>query len=153
MEYRLLVCGSRTYGVPKKSIIGGQFVVQEPEQWRAEKEQSYLKLWLDKLVLQRGRPSFVITGGADGADTFAEHWRVARGLPGRVENADWTRLGRKAGVVRNKLMLDLLCVVPGPPKLVVAFPRLSEMNIGTTHMMTIARAKGVEVINASETII
>ena len=64
----------------------------------------------------------------------------AAGLPCTVFQADWAGLGRKAGPIRNKLMLD-----EGKPDLVVAFPG----GRGTAHMTRIARGAGIEVIEVS----
>jgi hypothetical protein len=82
----------------------------------------------------------VIEGDARGADRMAGEW--ARNH--RVENikfcADWEKLGRKAGPIRNQLMLD-----EGKPDLVVAFPGGRR----TADMVRRARAAGVEVIEAA----
>ena len=60
-----------------------------------------------------------------------------RGVPFDVYMADWKRLGRKAGPIRNQRML-----VEGKPDLVVAFPG----GKGTAGMVTLARNASVEVI-------
>ena len=64
----------------------------------------------------------MIAGGARGADTFAEEWAKAAGLPCTVYQAYWKGLGRKAGPIRNRRMLD-----EGLPDLVVAFPGAREL--------------------------
>jgi hypothetical protein len=79
----------------------------------------------------------VIAGGARGADTIAAEWAEHRGIPAEVYMADWERLGRKAGPIRNQRMLD-----DGGPNLVVAFPG----GTGTAGMTGIAHKAGVEVI-------
>jgi hypothetical protein len=84
--------------------------------------------------------TLVIAGGARGADTLAEEWAKAVGLPCRVFMADWAGLGRKAGPIRNEQMLS-----KGQPHLVVAFPG----GRGTAHMMGIARACIIQVMSAS----
>jgi hypothetical protein len=43
----------------------------------------------------------VISGGAQGVDTWAEAAARERGLAIEVFHADWKRLGRKAGPIRN----------------------------------------------------
>lgn len=149
MTYRLLICGGRYYGrvkVPNNA--------KDAE--RAAQQRAFLPVWLDKLVQVRGVPSFVLSGGAKGADLLAEAWRRERGFVGRVEQADWDRLGRKAGRVRNKLMLDVLRAVRDAPKLVVAFPNRDARglpSIGTANMMEIARAAGIEVLEADRIVL
>lgn len=51
--------------------------------------------------------------------------------------AEWDRLGRKAGPIRNQRMLD-----EGKPALVIAFPG----GTGTAGMVAIARKGRVPVI-------
>lgn len=146
MSYRLLVCGGRYYGRVKLPN-------NAKDAERAALQEAYLPVWLDNLVKVRGVPSFVISGGAKGADLLAEAWRRERGYVGRSEQADWDRLGRKAGIVRNKLMLDVLRAIRDAPKLVVAFPdrdARGSPSTGTANMMEIARAAGVEVLEADK---
>jgi hypothetical protein len=95
----------------------------------------------------------VIEGGAPGADTFARDWaRTAlwstAAWAKRVDHlpfdADWTLLGKAAGPIRNKRMLN-----EGQPELVVAFKdgfdiTKSGAGRGTEHMVRIAKAAGVE---------
>jgi YspA, cpYpsA-related SLOG family len=102
-------------------------------------DRDMLNATLDRLSAERGF-SLVIAGGARGADTMAEEWARTTGLPCTVYQADWEDLGRKAGPIRNQRMLQ-----EGRPALVVAFPGGRD----TAHMVSIARAAGVEVIEAS----
>lgn len=76
------------------------------------------RLWatLDELHRERGVVR-VIAGGARGADTMAAEWAEACGISCNVFMANWAELGRKAGPIRNQLMLD-----DGRPTLVVALP-------------------------------
>lgn len=91
---------------------------------------------LNRLHLER-RVTLIISGGARGADTMAEWWAKAEGVPCDVFQADWTGLGRKAGPIRNQQMLD-----QGKLDLVVAFPG----GRGTADMVRRGRQAGVEVI-------
>jgi len=91
---------------------------------------------LDRLHTER-QFSLVITGGARGADTMAHDWAVSRDIPTEVLMAEWERLGRKAGPLRNQRMLQ-----EGKPDLVIAFPG----GRGTANMIGQASADGVEVI-------
>jgi YspA, cpYpsA-related SLOG family len=99
-----------------------------------------LNAGLDKLHHEH-RITLVIAGGARGADTLAEEWAKAVGLPCTVYRADWEKLGRKAGPIRNQQMLD-----EGRPDLVVAFPGRR----GTADMVGRARSAGIEVIDFGE---
>ena len=94
---------------------------------------------LDRLHQERGI-ALIISGGARGADTMAEWWAKAEGVPCNVYHADWTGLGRKAGPIRNQRMLD-----EAKPDLVVAFPG----GRGTADMVRRGRQAGVEVIEVT----
>ena len=89
-----------------------------------------------RIVLRELQPSMVIHGAYRGADTLAEEWARANGVPTRPYPADWSR-GPKAGPERNAQMLR-----EGMPNLVVAFPGGN----GTADMVMRARAAGVEVV-------
>lgn len=52
-------------------------------------------------VEQLPRDSVVISGGATGVDSWAVEVAQTCGLPVEVFPADWARLGRKAGPLRN----------------------------------------------------
>ena len=79
----------------------------------------------------------MIAGGARGADTMAEEWAKAAGLPCIIYQTDWAGLSRKAGPFRNQRLLD-----EGKPDLVVAFPG----GKGTADMTRRAREAGIEAI-------
>lgn len=61
---------------------------------------------LDRVLAKHG-PFTLVEGGARGADRHAGRWAEARaGVRHEVYPADWSKLGRRAGVVRNQEMLD-----------------------------------------------
>jgi hypothetical protein len=77
---RVLVCGGRDYD---------------------DRDELYAAL--DKLHAEH-RFSFVIAGGAEGADTLARDWAMAADVPVKVYMANWGRLGPKAGPIHNQRM-------------------------------------------------
>lgn len=79
----------------------------------------------------------VIEGGAPGADTLARRWAHETGLMVNTYFAEWERYGKRAGYVRNALMLK-----KGKPDIVVAFPG----GKGTDMMVRLAKKAGVEVM-------
>jgi predicted Rossmann-fold nucleotide-binding protein len=113
---RVLVCGGRDYS-----------------------NREALAAVLAELRQTRGI-SLVIAGGARGADTMAEWWAAAEGVPCDVYQADWSGLGRKAGPIRNQRMLD-----EGKPDLIVAFLG----GRGTADMVRRGREAGIEVIEVT----
>jgi hypothetical protein len=80
--------------------------------------------------------SLVLSGCARGADTFGEMWATERGVPVEVYPADWKRLGKRAGVIRNEQMAEradaLVAVWDGESR-------------GTQHMIETAKSRGLLV--------
>ena len=119
---RVLVCGGRDYD-----------------------DRDHIHNTLCELDAARGPIVCVIHGLATGADHEGMIWAqmmatarpYVRHAPFR---ADWRRLGKAAGPLRNQRMLD-----EGRPNLVVAFPG----GVGTADMVRRARAAGVEVIEVA----
>ena len=91
----------------------------------------------------------LIHGAARGADKLAGRWAELHNelysFTGEIEiiacPANWNKLGRRAGYVRNVEMLT-----KHKPDLVVAFPG----GRGTAHMVKIAKEVGVQVIEVEE---
>lgn len=81
--------------------------------------------------------TYLIEGGARGADRLAYAWAISHGIHGMEYPAEWDEYGHAAGPIRNRRMLD-----HGKPDLVVAFPGGS----GTADMIGLARAAGVPVV-------
>jgi hypothetical protein len=98
---------------------------------------SYLYYTLDEIQDDRGPFTHVITGDATGADHWAESWAWMGKITHIKFGADWIGYGRKAGSIRNALMIS-----EGKPDLVVAFPGGN----GTADMVARAEKAGIEVI-------
>lgn len=48
----------------------------------------------------------VISGGANGVDTLAEHWAKRNGIEFVAYLAQWDKFGKKAGIMRNEDMIN-----------------------------------------------
>ena len=94
---------------------------------------------LDRMLYSKGVTT-LIHGGATGADALANSWAEQNQILVRAFPADWKRLGKSAGPIRNAQML-----VQGNPDLVVAFPG----GRGTSDMVRRARDFGVPVYEVS----
>ena len=116
---RLLVCGGRNF----------------------EARNTVFRV-LDLVHKKRGI-TLVIHGDATGADRLGRDWAQARGIGHMAFPADWETHGRKAGIVRNQLMLDVTS-----PDGVVAFPG----GRGTMDMMNRAEAAGIKVWRPLDTL-
>lgn len=91
------------------------------------------------------RITLLIHGDATGADTLADNWAKANGVfiaKFPIFPNTWKKEGKKAGYLRNKLMLDVCS-----PDLVVAFAG----NNGTKNMIELALTADVNVIIVDDT--
>jgi hypothetical protein len=84
-------------------------------------------------------PIAVITGGARGADTFADLSAIELGYESIIVRADWAKYGKAAGPIRNRQMLDLEPDLE--PDLVVGFGR----GRGTDDCCGEAERRGIPV--------
>jgi hypothetical protein len=81
-------------------------------------------------------PTYVIQGGASGADTFAHQWAKRNGRISVTYFADWTMQGNAAGPIRNKRMVE-----ESKPDIVLAYGT----GRGTMHTVSVAKGLGIEV--------
>ena len=83
--------------------------------------------------------SWVVHGGARGADTLAD--RIAKRIGCEVEvfPANWNRYGKMAGHIRNVEMLDT------DPDIVLAFFKRGAGNRGTQNLVNEARRRGIPI--------
>lgn len=85
------------------------------------------------------RPSLVIQGGCHtGADMYARAWARVQRVPCKSYDANWQKHGRRAGPLRNGLMLR-----SHPDALVLAFPLDGP---GTKDCVRQAKRAGMHVI-------
>lgn len=88
-------------------------------------------------LLPAADDTVVVHGAAKGADRIAEQEAQKLGLLVEAHPADWTRYGKRAGIVRNEEMAAL------GADLCIAF--WDGMSNGTAHMMAAADARGIPV--------
>lgn len=85
---------------------------------------------------ETGPLDVVVSGGAAGPDRTAIEWANSRGVPCEIHYAEWSKYGKRAGMVRNKKMLETADAV-------IAF--WDGESRGTKNMIEIANAKGIPV--------
>lgn len=128
-QLRVLMCGSRRWDDPVP--VGAV---------------------LDRLLTSRSRHQLLVIEGGNrgvreggrlllGADQHANLQARGRGVAVTTVDAEWARLGRRAGPVRNRRML-----AEHRPQLVVAFSDTISTSAGTTDMVRIARDSAVPVL-------
>ena len=89
-------------------------------------------------------PSSLLVGVGDcrtGADLYAAQWCARANVEHIVFRADWRREGRAAGPNRNRRMVDTI-----KPDRVLAFFWPGSANRGTSHCVSYAESKGIEVV-------
>lgn len=91
-------------------------------------------------VLSQYDPELIISGGADGPDTYAVFYADINNIPFQVIKPDWNKYGKAAGMIRNKEMVDLL----DNDDLVLAF--WDGKSSGTKNTIDYAKRKGIKVI-------
>lgn len=108
---RVLVCGSRTFT-----------------------SQDVVTIVLDGVAAKHDGNITIIHGAARGADTLADKWAKAKGVPVLAFAADWNRYGRRGGYVRNAQMIS-----EGEPDVCWAFvDRELDESRGTAMMVRLA---------------
>lgn len=78
----------------------------------------------------------VVHGDCVGADRIAGAIATELGFVVRASPAQWSTLGKRAGLVRNREMLDL------KPDLVLAFHNNIRRSVGTKDCLTEAKRRG-----------
>ena len=87
-----------------------------------------------KAVAQSGiRPTHIISGGARGVDRLASQYAASRGIEFTEYLADWNKYGKRAGFVRNYVMV-------GAAEAVIAV--WDGTSRGTKHSIEYARSCG-----------
>lgn len=81
--------------------------------------------------------TLLVHGGALGADLLAHLWAEDRGVAVLRVKAEWGKMGKAAGPIRNQKMIDL------SPDLVVAFPGKQ----GTSDCVRRAEQSGIRVLH------
>lgn len=106
--------------------------------------------WLYRLPIERELKkllpgTILIHGGANGADSLAGEIGETLGFEVRCYRADWGRLGRRAGPIRNSEMLKKEHRPEEPIDLVLAFTKYLDGSKGTKDMVMKSRAAGLQV--------
>lgn len=115
MSTRVLVTGSRT--------------------WTDER---VVNAALDECRAYYGDELVIVHGACpQGADAIAARWCEWRGVTQEAHRAQWDRHGRRAGMVRNAVMVDTR------PAGVLAF--IKDGSPGASHCVREAEAKGIPV--------
>jgi UDP-N-acetylmuramoylalanine-D-glutamate ligase len=90
-------------------------------------------------VLSKLKPSFIIQGGATGADFLAKEFALVYKIDYDTVEAEWSIYGSSAGPRRNQEMLNKHPDI----ELVVAFPG----NKGTADMVRRASKQNIKILH------
>jgi hypothetical protein len=109
-----------------KTIIAGS---------RSITNEEYVKYCLNEFA-EEIPITEVVSGCAKGVDRIGENWAKTRKIPVKQFPADWSNLGKKAGIVRNCKMVDYADVL-------IAF--WDGRSKGTRHVIDYALKKNLKV--------
>ena len=87
----------------------------------------------------------VMHGCARGADQIAGEVAEGLGIDVAEYPAEWDKYGKRAGMLRNRVMLDM------KPDLVVAFHNNLAQSRGTKDCVNEARKRGIKVVLVTHT--
>lgn len=107
----------------KLAVVGGRNFIDYAELNRVLSE-----------VHMRKPITAIISGGAKGADSFAENWAKERGIECIIFLPDWEKYGKSAGFKRNSLIIN-------EADACVAF--WNNISKGTKLSINLARKKGI----------
>ena len=104
-------------------------------------EEETIKYILDTLGKGRRNEITIVSGGAKGADKLGEEFAKKFGLKLKIFPADWGNLGKAAGHIRNKQMLDFASEEDGH---LIAF--WDGKSRGTKNMIEISKKIKVKIV-------
>lgn len=79
----------------------------------------------------------IVSGGARGADRLAEKYAEEKNLPTKIFIPDWDGLGKKAGFIRNEIIVE-------NSDMVIAF--WDGQSRGTKHTIELAKKMNKKVV-------
>ena len=113
MEVRLIIAGSRTFN-----------------------NYNMLDTYVSRIISQYDFSTFrIISGGARGADSLGEQYARNHGYNLSIFPADWNKLGKRAGYVRNEQMAQFASEGNNIGGLICFWDGVSK---GTGHMINLA---------------
>lgn len=107
---------------------------------RRQMEEILADAWRNEFI--RNSKAILVHGAARGADRLAADLWEAHGLPTEAHKAEWDLYGKRAGILRNKLMVEL------GANLCIAF--LRPESIGAVHCAQIAEEAGIQTYRFME---
>ena len=115
------------FSIPHKVIIAGS---------RSFSDYSFLKKSCAEIFSSLQGFPIIISGDAAGADRLGVKFATSHGIPVLHMPADWNLYGKRAGMIRNRKMLE-------EADRLIAF--WDGQNPGTANMIQIAQEKGIPV--------
>lgn len=95
----------------------------------------------DEFILRKGLEASIITivsGGAEGIDTFAERWAKEHNAQTIILKPDWKNIGRNAGLIRNA------SIVSECDQMIAFLDKKRGMKSGTGHAIRLCKKTNKE---------
>ena len=109
--------------------------------WTPTKKNEYTKgkrMFIEMLVASLGHEDYVVSGGANGVDTWAEHYAMRHDVSRIIHEADWGKHGKAAGPIRNALIVR-------DADILFAFYTDRATSRGTNNCVSQAKRKNIPV--------
>lgn len=90
-----------------------------------------------KQIVSQYNPSHIVSGGANGADSFAEQYANEFNIPITIHYPNWDKYGKSAGFKRNKLIVD-------DSEMIIAF--WDKKSKGTVHSINLAKEQKKNIV-------
>lgn len=103
---------------------------------RSFRDKDFIFKTLDEAYDKFPYFSEIVSGGASGPDTFGEKWAESRGIPKKIFVPDWLNLGKAAGFIRNRQIVENCDCI---------FAFWKDESRGTAHSIGLAKQLGIPV--------
>ena len=117
----------------KVAIVGSRDFALKPEHYTARQE-----VFIQNAVSRMRHTDYIVSGGANGADFWAEYFARNYSVGRIIHAADWNGHGKSAGPIRNALIVE-------SADCLLAFYTDRSKSRGTNNCVAQARKKGIPV--------
>lgn len=100
-KIRVAIVGSRSFSPSNDGVLGKQLI-----KTRSLINSMIRNMYSKPSKYEDQHQIIVVSGGAKGADTFAEHYADWEGYDIEIYKPDWDTHGNSAGYLRNAILVE-----------------------------------------------